>query len=68
MPFIARLNVVPIPTGKEGPYSDLREKLKRKDLQGSSKKPQSWDRQRDMRHNFKKRPYSPPHRELVRCT
>ncbi|GAA0168740.1 hypothetical protein LIER_40624 [Lithospermum erythrorhizon] len=53
---------------KEGPYIDLREELNRNDLQGPSKKPQSWERQHDRGQNFKKRPYSRPRRELVRST
>ncbi|GAA0159710.1 hypothetical protein LIER_16424 [Lithospermum erythrorhizon] len=52
---------------KEGPSGDLREKLSRRDNQGQSKKLQIWDRLRDRGKNFRKRPYSPPQRELVRC-
>ncbi|GAA0142242.1 hypothetical protein LIER_03188 [Lithospermum erythrorhizon] len=53
---------------KEAPYGDLWEKLNRKDLQGPSKKTQTCDRPRDRGQNFKKRPYSPPRREMVRYT
>ncbi|GAA0140470.1 hypothetical protein LIER_35243 [Lithospermum erythrorhizon] len=50
----------------EGPSGDLREKLGRKDNQGHSKKP-IWDRLSERGHSFRKPPYSPPRRELVRC-
>ncbi|GAA0171492.1 hypothetical protein LIER_41167 [Lithospermum erythrorhizon] len=53
---------------KEGPYNNLRENLNRKDLKGPLKKPLSWDKQHDKGQNFKKRSYSPPHKELVRYT
>ncbi|GAA0139655.1 hypothetical protein LIER_01156 [Lithospermum erythrorhizon] len=51
---------------EEGPYNNLREKLNRKDLQGSSKRPYGWDKPHDMGKNIKKRPYSPLQKDIDR--